>query len=60
MYSRTGLILAMADIQLPFTLLPIYSVLRGIPPAQMRAAYSLGARPFPRFAVCICRRPCRA
>ncbi len=49
MYSRTGLILTMADIQLPFTLLPIYSVLRGIPPAQMRAAYSLGARPFSAF-----------
>ena len=49
MYSRTGLILTMADIQLPFTLLPIYSVLRGIPPAQMRAAYSLGARPFAAF-----------
>ncbi|HSU05622.1 MAG TPA: ABC transporter permease, partial [Acetobacteraceae bacterium] len=42
MYSRGGLILTMTDIQLPFTLLPIYSVLRGISPVQMRAAYSLG------------------
>ncbi len=49
MYSRLGLILTMTDIQLPFTLLPIYSVLRGIPPVQMRAAYSLGARPFTAF-----------
>jgi len=49
MYSRAGLILTMADIQLPFTLLPIYSVLRGIPSSQMRAAYSLGARPFAAF-----------
>ncbi len=49
MYSRLGLILTMTDIQLPFTLLPIYSVLRGIPPSQMRAAYSLGARPFMAF-----------
>ncbi|MGH7153114.1 MAG: ABC transporter permease, partial [Acetobacteraceae bacterium] len=49
MYSRLGLILTMADIQLPFTLLPIYSVLRRIPPSQMRAAYSLGARPFTAF-----------
>jgi putative spermidine/putrescine transport system permease protein len=49
MYSRLGLILTMTDIQLPFTLLPIYSVLRGIQPVQMRAAYSLGARPFTAF-----------
>ena len=49
MYTRGGLILTMTDIQLPFTLLPIYSVLRGIPPVQMRAAYSLGARPFTAF-----------
>jgi ABC-type spermidine/putrescine transport system permease subunit I len=49
MYSRAGLILTMAGIQLSFTLLPIYSVLRGIPSSQMRAAYSLGARPFAAF-----------
>ena len=45
MYSRLGLIMAMTHIQLPFTLLPIYSVLRAIPPSQMRAAHSLGAKP---------------
>lgn len=49
MYTRIGLILTMTDIQLPFTLLPIYSVLRRIPPSQMRAAYSLGARPATAF-----------
>jgi putative spermidine/putrescine transport system permease protein len=49
MYTRTGLIIAMTHIQLPFTLLPIYSVMRTIPPSQMRAAYSLGARPFAAF-----------
>ena len=49
MYSRTGLIIAMTHIQLPFTLLPIYSVMRTIQPSQMRAAYSLGARPFAAF-----------
>jgi len=49
MFSRAGLILTMTNIQLPFTLLPIYSVLRGIEPVQMRAAYSLGARPFTAF-----------
>jgi len=49
MYTRTGLIIAMTHIQLPFTLLPMYSVMRTIPSSQMRAAYSLGARPFAAF-----------
>jgi len=49
MYSRTGLIIAMTHIQLPFTLLPIYSVMRSVPPTQLRAAQSLGARPFTAF-----------
>ncbi len=48
-YTRTGLIIAMTHIQLPFTLLPIYSVMRTISPSQMRAAYSLGARPVAAF-----------
>jgi putative spermidine/putrescine transport system permease protein len=49
MYSRLGLVIAMTHIQLPFTLLPIYSVMRSIQPTQMRAAHSLGARPFTAF-----------
>jgi putative spermidine/putrescine transport system permease protein len=49
MYTRTGLVIAMSHIQLPFTLLPIYSVMRTIDPSQMRAAYSLGARPIAAF-----------
>lgn len=49
MYSRTGMVIAMTHIQLPFTLLPIYSVMRTIDPSQMRAAYSLGARPTAAF-----------
>ena len=49
MYHRSGLIIAMTHIQLPFTLLPIYSVMRTIDPSQMRAAYSLGARPVSAF-----------
>jgi len=44
-YSRTGTILAMVHIQLPFTLLPIYSVMKSIPDDYTRAASSLGARP---------------
>ncbi|HEX3350581.1 MAG TPA: ABC transporter permease [Acetobacteraceae bacterium] len=49
MYNRLGLIIAMTHIQLPFTLLPIYSVMRTIPPSQLRAAQSLGARPVTGF-----------
>ncbi|GLR88450.1 ABC transporter permease [Bradyrhizobium iriomotense] len=49
MYSRTGLIIAMTHIQLPFTLLPIYSVMRSVQPSQLRAAQSLGGRPFTVF-----------
>lgn len=49
MYTRLGLIIAMTHIQLPFTLLPIYSVMRSIPPSQLRAAHSLGARPLTAF-----------
>jgi putative spermidine/putrescine transport system permease protein len=49
MYTRTGLIIAMAHIQLPFTLLPMYSIMRTISSSQMRAAYSLGARPSVAF-----------
>ncbi|WP_342358732.1 ABC transporter permease [Terrarubrum flagellatum] len=49
MYSRAGLIIAMTHIQLPFTLLPIYSVMRSMQPSQLRAAQSLGARPLTAF-----------
>ncbi|MEX2297572.1 MAG: ABC transporter permease, partial [Dongiaceae bacterium] len=40
---------AMAHIQLPFTLLPIYSVMKTIPSSHVRAARSLGAGPFYAF-----------
>jgi putative spermidine/putrescine transport system permease protein len=49
MYSRIGLIIAMTHIQLPFTLLPIYSVMKTIPASHVRAARSLGAGPFRAF-----------
>ena len=44
-FTRMGTITAMTHIQLPFTLLPIYSVMRTISGAQLRAARSLGAPP---------------
>jgi putative spermidine/putrescine transport system permease protein len=43
--TRFATVLAMAHIQLPFTLLPIYSVMKTISPTYMRAAKSLGAKP---------------
>lgn len=48
-FTRFGTILAMTHIQLPFTLLPIYSVMKTIPPSHIRAARSLGAGPFHAF-----------
>ena len=48
-FTRFGTILAMTHIQLPFTLLPIYSVMKNIPPSHVRAARSLGAGPFHAF-----------
>ena len=47
--SRFGTVVAMTHIQLPFTLLPIYSVMKTIPPSHVRAARSLGAGPFYAF-----------
>ncbi|MDI9349018.1 MAG: ABC transporter permease [Candidatus Symbiobacter sp.] len=44
-FTRFGTLVAMTHIQLPFTLLPIYSVMRTISGAQLRAARSLGAPP---------------
>ena len=45
---------------LPFMVLSLYSVMRGIPPVQMQAASSLGAK-WPRaFRGCTCRSPCPA
>ena len=47
--TRFATVLAMTHIQLPFTLLPIYSVMKTISPTYMRAAKSLGATPFHSF-----------
>src|ERR1019366_6322970 len=44
-----GTVIAMTHIQLPFTLLPIYSVMKTISPSHVRAARSLGAGPFYAF-----------
>ena len=48
-YNRTGVYVAMVHILLPFMILPIFSVMKGISPSYMRAAASLGAGPFRSF-----------
>ncbi len=48
-YNRTGVLVAMTHVLLPFMILPLYSVLKAIPPQYMRAAASLGAPPATRF-----------
>ncbi|MDX1605574.1 MAG: ABC transporter permease, partial [Candidatus Competibacterales bacterium] len=48
-YNQTGTIIAMTHILLPFMILPLYSVMKGIPPNYMRAARSLGANPLVAF-----------
>jgi putative spermidine/putrescine transport system permease protein len=48
-FNRSGVYIAMVHIMLPFMLLPIYSVMKGISPSYMRAAISLGCHPFASF-----------
>ena len=49
MYNETGTIIAMTHILLPFTILPLYSVMKTIPPSYVRAARSLGATSWTAF-----------
>jgi len=44
-FNKTGTIVAMTHILLPFMILPLYSVMKTISPSYMRAARSLGANP---------------
>ena len=45
MFNFTGTLIVMTQILLPFMILPVYSVMKTIPPSYMRAALSLGATP---------------
>jgi putative spermidine/putrescine transport system permease protein len=49
MFNRTGAIVAMTHILLPFMILPLYSVMKTIPPSYVRAAKSLGASDWTAF-----------
>ncbi|CAH2599916.1 Spermidine Putrescine ABC transporter permease component potB (TC_3.A.1.11.1) [Rhodovastum atsumiense] len=48
-FNRTGVYIAMTHVLLPFMILPLYSSMKAIPPAYMRAAASLGAPPLKAF-----------
>jgi putative spermidine/putrescine transport system permease protein len=48
-FNRVGLTISMTHVLLPFMILPLYSVLKGIPRDHMRAAASLGAPPVVAF-----------
>jgi putative spermidine/putrescine transport system permease protein len=48
-YNQAGTIIAMTHILLPFMILPLYSVMKGIPPSYVRAAKSLGATNWTAF-----------
>jgi putative spermidine/putrescine transport system permease protein len=49
MYNQTGTIIAMTHVLLPFMILPLYSVMKTIPPSYARAARSLGATSWTTF-----------
>ena len=48
-YNQIGTIVAMTHILLPFMVLPLYSIMKTIPPSYMRAARSLGANQWTAF-----------
>jgi putative spermidine/putrescine transport system permease protein len=45
-FNRFAVYVAMVHVLLPFMVLPLYAVMKGISPSYLRAAASLGARPF--------------
>ena len=49
LYNRIGVYIGMIHVLLPFMIMPIYAVMRGIPASHMRAATSLGAPPWRAF-----------
>jgi putative spermidine/putrescine transport system permease protein len=49
LFNRTGVVISMTHILLPFMILPLYSVMTGVPPTYLRAAVSLGSRPLAAF-----------
>ncbi len=48
-FNRFGVIVAMTHILLPYAILSLYSVMKGVSPVYVRAARSLGAGPVKSF-----------
>jgi len=48
-YNKTGTLISMTHILLPFMILPLYSVMKTIPPSYVRAAKSMGATNWTAF-----------
>lgn len=48
-FTRFAVYVAMVHVLLPFVVLPLYSVMKGLDPVYLRAAASLGAPPWKRF-----------
>ncbi|MFT4066918.1 ABC transporter permease [Paraburkholderia sp.] len=48
-FNRTGVLIGMTHILLPYMILAIYSVMKNVSPVYMRAAKSLGAHPAVAF-----------
>mgnify|MGYP003321352786 FL=1 len=48
-YNKAGTLISMTHILLPFMILPIYSVMKTIPPSYVRAAKSMGATNWTAF-----------
>lgn len=48
-FNRFAVYVAMVHVLLPFMVLPLYAVMKGISPSYVRAASSLGARPATAF-----------
>jgi len=49
MYNFNGTVIVMIQILMPFMILPLYSVMKTIPPSYMKAAQNLGATPSKAF-----------
>jgi len=49
LFNRTGVIISMTHILLPFMILPLYSVMKSVPATFTRAAISMGSAPLAAF-----------
>ena len=49
LYNLTGVVVGMVHVLLPFMILPLYSVMKGIDPSLMAAARNLGGTPAQAF-----------